>query len=330
MNQTIGRLREAQGRFKDRQDAEKAKQVELIAGKLLTSRCATAGRTPGPHHVPREHDITGRSENRAGRGGAIRGIEERAGRRECGNCHGFLGSRVSADASSPTFRRWSWARSAIEPQPPEFPSATLGVAVVLGEDTQPVVPPPTRPVRERGCCSTPAHAGRTPFNVTCPSSTSTVMTVRRLPLPVQNVGSSSNRSVMSCWKSSSSSSSEIARLACVLIHLSHRVQCPQRIPADSTFGSAVPWAVHLLRRRNRLHGSCQLLFRLSGSASSGFRNATGPIVCPGFGFWSIPVTGGRPSRATNTCIALLHRVLRTTTAVGSHRDGGGVLSSAAV
>ena len=211
------------------------------------------------------------------------------------NCRGFLGSRVSADASSSqTFRSGGIGLDpAIEPNSRVTRRSRL-VSSLSSVRTRSRLSTPNAPsARTRMSARRRSMRVRTtPFNVTCPSSTSTVMTVRRLPLPVQNVGSSSNRSVMSCWKSSSSSSSEIARLACVLIHLSHRVQCPQRIPADSTFGSAVPRAVHLLRRRNRLHGSCQLLFRLSGSASSGFRNATGSIVCPGLAFWSIPVTAG--------------------------------------
>jgi photosystem II stability/assembly factor-like uncharacterized protein len=66
VNQTIGRLREAQGRFKGGQDIEKAKQVELIAGKLLTQP-VRYGRPGLQAHVPYLASMTSRGDQKIGR-----------------------------------------------------------------------------------------------------------------------------------------------------------------------------------------------------------------------------------------------------------------------
>ena len=66
VNQTIGRLREAQGRFKDSQDAEKAKQVELIAGKLLTQP-VRYGRPGLQAHITYLASMTSRGDQKIGR-----------------------------------------------------------------------------------------------------------------------------------------------------------------------------------------------------------------------------------------------------------------------
>ena len=66
VNQTIGRLREAQGRFKDSQDAEKAKQVEVIAGKLLTQP-VRYGRPGLQAHITYLASMTSRGDQKIGR-----------------------------------------------------------------------------------------------------------------------------------------------------------------------------------------------------------------------------------------------------------------------
>ena len=66
VNQTIGRLREAQGRFKDSQDAEKAKQLELIAGKLLTQP-VRYGRPGLQAHITYLASMTSRGDQKIGR-----------------------------------------------------------------------------------------------------------------------------------------------------------------------------------------------------------------------------------------------------------------------
>ena len=74
VNQTIGRLREAQGRFKDSQDAEKAKQVELIAGKLLTQP-VRYGRPGLQAHITYLASMTSRGDQKIGRDAAERYAE---------------------------------------------------------------------------------------------------------------------------------------------------------------------------------------------------------------------------------------------------------------
>ena len=66
VNQTIGRLREAQGRFKDSQDAEKAKQVEMISGKLLTQP-VRYGRPGLQAHITYLASMTSRGDQKIGR-----------------------------------------------------------------------------------------------------------------------------------------------------------------------------------------------------------------------------------------------------------------------
>jgi photosystem II stability/assembly factor-like uncharacterized protein len=74
VNQTIGRLREAQGRFKDSQDAEKAKQLELIAGKLLTQP-VRYGRPGLQAHITYLASLTSRGDQKIGRDAAERYAE---------------------------------------------------------------------------------------------------------------------------------------------------------------------------------------------------------------------------------------------------------------
>jgi len=66
VNQTISRLREAQGRFKDGQDAEKAKQVEMISGKLLTQP-VRYGRPGLQAHITYLASMTSRGDQKIGR-----------------------------------------------------------------------------------------------------------------------------------------------------------------------------------------------------------------------------------------------------------------------
>ena len=66
VNQTISRLREAQGRFKDGQDAEKAKQVEVIAGKLLTQP-VRYGKPGLQAHITYLASMTSRGDQKIGR-----------------------------------------------------------------------------------------------------------------------------------------------------------------------------------------------------------------------------------------------------------------------
>ena len=66
VNQTISRLREAQGRLKDGQDAEKAKQVEVIAGKLLTQP-VRYGRPGLQAHITYLASMTSRGDQKIGR-----------------------------------------------------------------------------------------------------------------------------------------------------------------------------------------------------------------------------------------------------------------------
>ena len=66
VNQTISRLREAQGRLRDGQDAEKAKQVEVIAGKLLTQP-VRYGRPGLQAHITYLASMTSRGDQKIGR-----------------------------------------------------------------------------------------------------------------------------------------------------------------------------------------------------------------------------------------------------------------------
>ncbi len=66
VNQTISRLREAQGRLRDGQDAEKAKQVEVIAGTLLTQP-VRYGRPGLQAHITYLASMTSRGDQKIGR-----------------------------------------------------------------------------------------------------------------------------------------------------------------------------------------------------------------------------------------------------------------------
>ena len=197
--------------------------VDAIAGKLLTEP-VRYGKPGLQAHITYLAGMTAGADQKVGRDALERyavlkkeldAIERRGG--------------AARSARRPARSEWQAA-----PAPGRARSAgtsamhaALGVVLVFVEDAQPVV----HAHRAQGAdedvrAARSIRVRTTPFSVTCPSSTSTVMTVRRLPLPVQKVGSSSNLSVMSCWKSSSSSNSEIARLAWVLIDLSPRSKAP--------------------------------------------------------------------------------------------------------